>query len=459
MRSASEALNNDVSTLKRELRTGAWHGDSPIRLEFPSQWKVTTWWPKTPPPLSDQEITQALENPVGQPPVRELCRGKRRPLVLVDDVNRPTPAARILPPLLKQFAGAGIPAADITILVARGSHGESQPESTLLKVGSYAASTCRVLVHDPYSNTVKIGVTSFGTPVHVNRHVAQADFVMGIGGVYPNNTAGFGGGAKLALGALDIRVISQLHTKHDGMGWGFSGPGNTFRRDLEEIARMIHLESLIVGHVDADRELVRLRSGDYHLYYEQEVAFVREAFRALRPGAADVVISNAFPNDLSLTFVHLKGVYPLHYAAPAASRIVIAACSEGEGFHGLYPVINKSRFHEQYNRLRRISLMGPREISKKIAGKLARKFNFRPPGPVSSVNVPASAQPARIPPKNPIWLYRTGAHPDILPSPVKGIRTLSDWNQVLQMVRQEQDGRDDLNVVVYPCSPLQVLDP
>lgn len=454
LRSASEALNADLSTLQHELRTGAWHGDSPLRLEFPSQWKVTTYWPKTPAPLTDQEIIHALEKPVGQPPVRELCKGKRHPVVLIDDVNRPTPAARVISPLLRQFAGAGIPAANITILVARGSHGEPQPESTLLKVGSEAASVCRVLLHDPYSNTVKIGVTSFGTLVHVNRHVAQADFVMGIGGVYPNNTAGFGGGAKLALGVLDIRAISQLHGSHKGAGWGNWRPENTFRRELEEIARMIRLESLIVGHVDADRELVRLRCGDYHLFYDEEVAFVREAFRAPGPGQADVVISNAFPNDLSLTFVHMKGVYPLHRATPAASRIAIAACSEGEGFHGVYPVIHKSRLHEQYHRLRRISRMGSGEISKKLAGKL----RLRRSAPNSVPETTAPAQPARPVPKNPIWLYRTGVHDDILPSPVKGIRSLSDWNEVLAMVCQEQGGRDDLNVVVYPCAPLQVLE-
>jgi nickel-dependent lactate racemase len=47
--------------------------------------------------------------------------------------------------------------------------------------------------------------------VLVNRHVAAADYVIGIGGVYPQNSTGFGGGAKLALGVLGRRSIVNLH--------------------------------------------------------------------------------------------------------------------------------------------------------------------------------------------------------------------------------------------------------
>lgn len=444
-------------TLERVLRTGAWYGDVPVALDFPERWKVTTHWPQTPPPLSEARIRESLERPVGQPPIRELSKGKRRPLILVDDVNRPTPAARIMPLVLREFDAAGIPRSNITILVARGSHGDPRPESTLLKVGAEAAASCRVVLHDPYRHTTKIGKTSLGTPVHVNKEVPAADFVMGIGGVYPNNTAGFGGGAKLALGALDIRVISQLHRKHQGVGWGVQGPANSFRRDLEEIARMIGLETMIIAHVDADRELVRIRSGDYHRYYDEEVAFCREAFRAPKPGAADVVISNAFPNDLSLTFIHMKGVYPLRYAAAGASRIAIGACSEGEGFHGVYPIVRKPPFHEQRDRLRRISLMSPGEMAGKIMRKVAGKV--RSNGDRASVAQPqAEATPAPAKPKNPIWLYHTRNHGEALPSPVHGIHTVRDWREIVESVRREQGGRDDLNVVVYPCAPLQILD-
>jgi lactate racemase len=440
-----------------DLRTGAWYGDWPIQLDFPAGWSLTYHWPRTPPPLTDSQIVQSLENPVGQSRLRDLCRGKCRPVVLVDDVNRPTPAARIMPVLLREFEAGGISPQQVTIVMARGSHGSPRRESMLLKVGTEAASSCRLLIHDPYRHTTKLGRTSFGTPVYVNKEVLAADFVIGIGGVYPNNTAGFGGGAKLALGVLDIRVISYLHNKHSSVGWGSVSPENNFRKDIEEIARMIGLRSMITCHVNGKRELVRVRCGDYSLYYEEEVAFAREAFLAPKPAEADVVISNCFPNDLSLTFVHMKGAYPLRHARPGASRIVIGACSEGEGFHGVYPIVRMPLFHEQRDRLRRISLFTPGEIARKLANKISRRLHAHQPldkAPVSSTLLRQNGAQSR----NPIWIYRSGNHTDALPSQVRAMRVVSQWKEILDVVRREQSSRDHLNVTIYPCAPLQVLE-
>jgi len=442
-----------------QLRTAAWHGDNPLHLDFPAGWNVTTHWPKTPAPLTDVQIAECLQNPVGQHRIRELCKGKARPVILVDDVNRPTPVARIMPFLLQEFAAAGIQKPNITIVIARGSHGPSENKSMLLKVGEEAAAGCRVLMHDPYGNTSKVGTTSFGTPVHANRHVLKSDFVMGIGGLYPNNTAGFGGGSKLALGVLDVRVISQLHRKHKGAGWGAQGAENSFRKDLDEIARMIGMQTMITGHVDANRELVRMVSGDFRQYYGAEVAFARDAFRAPKPAGADVVISNAFPNDLSLTFVHMKGVNPLRHAPREASRIVLGACSEGEGFHGVYPIVRMPLFHEQRDRLRRISLMTPAEIATKISEKLRTKLSHkRSEDSAPSMSGRKEPSQAASKAKNPIWMYRTGTAQNGLPSVVRGMHVLHNWNDVLAMVNKEQGGRSDLNVVVYPCAPLQVIE-
>jgi nickel-dependent lactate racemase len=285
-----------------------------------------------------------------------------------------------------------------------------------------------------------------------------ADFVMGIGGIYPNNTAGFGGGAKLALGVLDVRVISQLHRKHKGMGWGTSGPANNFRKDLDEIAGMIGLNTLITAHVNADRQLVRVRCGDFRQYYQEEVSFARQAFVAPKPEAADVVISNAFPNDLSLTFIHMKGVYPLRHAALTASRIILGSCAEGEGFHGVYPIVRMPFLHEHRDRLRRISLLTPSEISAKITAKLRAKLAGN--GQVPTRHGVPSAVAAQTPEKhkNPIWFYRTGSYPSALPPAVRGMRVVHQWQQILDTVRREQAGRSRLQVVVYPCAPLQIIE-
>src|SRR5438067_8417039 len=331
-----------------QLRTGAWYGDRMLTIPFPPSWDVAVFTPKVGEPLTDAQIAERLESPTGQPTIRELCRGKTRPLVIVDDLNRPTPASRLLPALLRQFEDAGIAAQDVSIVMATGTHGAPPPDAPAKKVGPEAAGSCRLYVHDCYRDVVKVGRTSFGTPVFVNKHVVESDFLVGVGGLYPNQTAGFGGGSKLALGVLGFRSIASLHYGHESMGWGTPNNRSHFRRDLDEIARMIGLKTMVSVLVNADREVVELTFGDPDAYYGDMLASTKDAFRAPPPDeGADVVISNAYPGDLSLTFLRMKGIAPLKIAPPRASRIAIASLDEGLGFHGLFPFMNAPRHHRQ----------------------------------------------------------------------------------------------------------------
>jgi lactate racemase len=188
------------------LKTAAWYGDRPLVLPLPEDWEVTTWWPSTPGPLTDDEIARALDQPVGQPPIRELALGKSRPLIIVDDLTRPTPAGRVLPFLLRHLAEAGISSEAVRILIGTGTHAPPSPNSIAKKVGPEAASSCRLLVHDHARNLTRIGRTSFGTPVIVNREVLASDLLVDVGGIYPQHSTGFGGGSK-----LNASLVFMLH--------------------------------------------------------------------------------------------------------------------------------------------------------------------------------------------------------------------------------------------------------
>lgn len=432
------------------LRTGAWYGDRALRLPIPPSWQVDHHWPRLGRPLSDAEIAERLESPVGQPPIRELCRGKLRPVILVDDLNRPTPAARPLPVLLRQFREGGIDAGAVTLVIASGTHGPPPAEALVGKIGAEAASSCRIHVHDCRRDLVRVGRSSFGTPVFVDQHVARSDLVIGIGGLYPNHTAGFGGGSKLALGVLGMRSIAGLHYGHQPVGWGTHDAGNDFRRDLDEIAEMIGLRTVITLLVDGDREVVDLRSGDHRVYYRPLVESAKDALGAPAPGpTANVVVANAYPTDTSLTFVRMKGMVPLHRAPPNASRVVIASCSEGLGFHGLTPFLNAPKHHGWHTMaLRGSALLGR-------PGVLARKAHARV---LRRLDRSRSAAPSAD--RNPIWMYRPAvAGAPALPSVIPGMRVTSSWDEVVDAVVREQGGRSDLKAVVYCCASVQWIRP
>jgi lactate racemase len=428
-----------------ELRTAAWYGDRPLPLELPAGWRVTTLRPSTPPPLGDAEIAGALERPVGQPPIRELARGRSRPLVVVDDPTRPTPAGRVLPVVLRQLADAGIPAGAVRVLVATGTHGPPRPAALAAKVGPEAAAACRLLVHDHTRGLARVGRTSFGTPVLVNREVLASDLVIGIGGVYPQHSTGFGGGAKLALGVLGKRSIVALHYRHPSMAGSYQ-VHNDFRRDLDEVAAMIGLHTSVSVHVDADRQPVRVACGDHRRYYDEAVAFSLRAYRAPRPGDADVVVANAYPIDVSLTFMRSKGLIPLLLARPGASRLLVSACSEGVGHHGLFPFVDAPRWQRPLHLARTVAAR-PGAVPARAARRLRAALAGRRAG-----GPPAAA-------RHPIWLHTPGRQPADLPAEIPGMTVVASWPDALARVEQEQGGRRDLEVAVYPCAPLQVLDP
>src|SRR5208337_3675539 len=75
-------------------------------------------------PLDDAAtaIEQALDVPIGCPPLTEMARGKRSAAISVCDITRPAPNREVLPPLLARLEAAGIRREDITILIATGLH-------------------------------------------------------------------------------------------------------------------------------------------------------------------------------------------------------------------------------------------------------------------------------------------------------------------------------------------------
>ena len=172
------------------------------------------------------------------------------------------------------------------------------------------------------------------------------------------------------------------------------------------------------------------------------------------PEDADVVISNAYPIDVSLTFMRSKGVIPLVHAPPHASKVLISSCSEGIGHHGLFPFISTSKL-DRPRRAARYALARPGRVPQIVTGRLKRKLMNRS-GPGAQTAEQASTFSEQRRSSSPIWLY---APEDLaLPERIPGMQQVDSWQGVLERVAGEQSGRDKLEVVVYPCSPLQVLD-
>jgi nickel-dependent lactate racemase len=446
-----------------ELRTGGWHDDRTVVLTFPTAWDVVTYWPDTPLPLDDQAIEAIMASPVGQPPLRELARGKTRPLIIVDDTSRPTPVARLMPFLLRELGAAGVPATRVRVLVATGTHGKQDAVALKRKLGKDTFSSSRVLVHRDWGHTKHIGVTSAGTPVYVNPEVGDSDLILGVGGIYPQHTTGFGGGAKLALGVLGRKTIARLHLTHPSVG-GTYRIDNDFRRDLTEIARLMGLGTMFTLFSNANRQLVHLICGDHFRYYDDAVAYTHRHYDAPLPSDADLVVANAHPSDDSVYFMR-KAMAPVEYAPPSAVKVMVASNHAGLGFHGIYYPTHNPRLNAHLMRLTWASIHDPATLLRKLARRVSRRVRQSsqhtptPVDPGQTREAFAVADPLagneglRPQPPAHVWVYAPPG--GFVPQrPTDGMTITDCWDRILDAARTAHPG-DRLRVRVYACGSLQ----
>ena len=430
------------------VRTGVWYQDRTITLFFPKSWDVTTYWPDTPPPLTDAEIREKFLTPIGQVRLKDLARGKKKPIIIVDDLTRPTPVHRVMPLILEEFRLAGLRSADVRILVAAGTHGVQDREALERKIGRESVESCTLIQHDDKKRMIFIGKTSFGTPVYVNPHILDGDLVIGVGGIYPQHTTGFGGGSKLALGVLGRKSITYFHFARKKSGGAYCIQ-NDYRRDVTEIARMIRLNTIYTLHVDAHQEVVNLTGGDHFTYYPQAADFSKRHYTAPPPDDADLVIANAYPSDVYFTFLR-KSERPVRMATREATKVIIASNYGGLGHHGLFPSGNNQWTSEYVQFARRISVMSYREIVTKIGRNLLSRDR-------RGVTPSGEDNPVSETIEN-YWLFQPeGADLRIMDG--MEMSRLDSWEKCIQVTERAHPYTKKIRVRIYPCAPLQCLEP
>ncbi len=83
----------------------------------------------------DVQIERALDNPIGQAPLKEWIKPTDRILIVSDDNTRLTPTDRIIPHLLGRLNSAGIPNSQICCIMALGTHRYMTEQEIINKVG------------------------------------------------------------------------------------------------------------------------------------------------------------------------------------------------------------------------------------------------------------------------------------------------------------------------------------
>ena len=308
--------------------------DTTFEFDLPSTWHVHVASIHDGPPLDREGMERALDRPIGSPPLRELAHGRSRAVIIVEDVTRPAPTHLLMPLVVAELEAAGIERKDMRVVSAVAAHRPQLSSDFRRKLSLEAYETIEALNPNPYEDLVFLGHSSRGTPVYLNREVAEADIRVGVGGIVPHPSAGFGGGAKLILpGVCGMETIAH----HHGTFHGVSGrvKDNPFREDLEEVGRIAGLDFIVNAVITSDGEVAGLFAGDMVQAHRAGVQFARRVYAVQDVPPADIGIINAYPLDIDL-FQSPKALSMSggsRTVREGGAILLTAACPEGVGFH------------------------------------------------------------------------------------------------------------------------------
>lgn len=293
--------------------------------------------PGNSPGCARQLVAEALAQPIGCYPLPELLANTRPKsvVIIISDVTRPIPYQYLLPPLLAILHRQGLAAEQITIVIGTGCHRPNTRAEIVAALGSEIADSYRVINHHCRRDLQTVGLLSDGTPLELNRVVAEADFKIALGAIIPHKLAGYSGGAKAILpGVAGYQTITANHRM---MNQPFVNAGswqhNPVRRQMVEAARMAKLNFIINVVTDYNNEIIAVVAGDLEQAWQQGVIYCEKSCRVTVQYQTPVVICSAggYPRDLNI----YQAIKPLQNAAmfalPGGTIILCARCQEGYG--------------------------------------------------------------------------------------------------------------------------------
>jgi nickel-dependent lactate racemase len=325
------------------MRVEVAYGDGQLAVDVPADADVVRPLHAAAAPDPAAELRRAVRAPVSGPPLRDVVTPGRRVAVSVCDGTRPQPREPMLRAILAELSGIVDPA-DLTVLVANGTHRGASPAELESLLGPDLAASLRVIDHDcrDADQLVWCGVLGSGVPVWLNREWVEADVRITTGFVEPHFFAGFSGGPKLvAPGLAGLETILSLH---DGRRigdpqatWG-SIDGNPVHNDVRAIAAATGVTFSLDVVLDDEQRIVQAFGGELFAMHAAACELVRRT--AMRPLEApyDVVVTSnsGYPLDQNL-YQAVKGMSAAAMVVRPGGLIVIAAeCRDGFPEHGRF---------------------------------------------------------------------------------------------------------------------------
>ncbi|MCI8454039.1 MAG: nickel-dependent lactate racemase [Lachnospiraceae bacterium] len=281
-----------------------------------------------------QAVKNALAQPIGTPPLRDMVHADAKIVIVTSDITRPCPSNVILPELLRELSCGGVKDSQIAVVFALGSHRRHTEDERKQLVGEEVFSRVSC-VDSGHNGFVRLGETTFGTPVDIDRTVAEADFLICVGNIEYHYFAGYSGGAKAVMPG--VSTWEAIQKNHSRMVLDSARAGNLLdnplRQDIEEAGGMLGIDFILNVVLDEEKNIIRAVAGDVKKAHEAGCAFLDRLYKVFLPAPADIVVTTpgGFPKDLNL-YQAQKALDNAKYAVREGGILILAAaCTEGAG--------------------------------------------------------------------------------------------------------------------------------
>jgi len=346
------------------------YGKGKIELNIPKANLVGVAQCKQLPKLKDElsTINYALDHPINSPRIEQIVMHRKKVCIVVDDVTRPTPTYKLLPPLLDRLNSVGVTGSDIIIVIATGMHQPVTSKEIELLLGSDIANNYQVVSHNSSSKKemVYIGRSKSGNSIWINKNVINCDFKILVGYVRPHPIFGYTGGRKsIVPGIADEQTIKYNHRPE----WVCLNPycdylnlaNNPSHEDAVDIARRVNVDFILNVVLNKKKEIVKIVAGELVEAWLEAVRVVKQSVLFEINELADVVISSPgnYPDDVNLyqalPYAIVSRKQPVF--KKGALMILVAKCQDGLGSEQAFKVLREAEnFSEVINKLEKYGI-------------------------------------------------------------------------------------------------------
>ena len=320
------------------------YGNSKLEIDLAESYDVSVIEPVPVPglPQPRQALKEALQAPLGSPPLHSLVGPGERVGIIFNDITRATPSRLLLEEILAELAH--VPKGQVTLFNALGTHRSNTDAELRRMLGNRLVDEYRIVQNNAFDPATQecVGLTSLGHEVWLNRELLACDLKILTGFIEPHFFAGFSGGGKAIMpGMAGLKTILGNHSArmigHPSATWGITR-GNPINEEVREVALKAGRLFLVNITLNKDKEITGVFCGSLDEAHAAGCAFARRTAQVPVTEPFDIVLTtnSGYPLDINL-YQSVKGMSAAAQVVRPGGAIVIAAeCRDGVPEHGLY---------------------------------------------------------------------------------------------------------------------------